>query len=211
MGRNALSKTYEEFETGFNQYEIELKKLQEDNENLGATFFKTESELSAELLKRMRGFFNNKELVLTEMPKGALSPVFIDYENAKGGVTSLTDFRGKYVYIDIWATWCSPCKIEIPYLQKIEKAYHGKNIEFVSISVDKQKDRDKWKKMIEKEKLTGVQLLTDADYSSKFIEDVKTKGIPRFILIDPEGKIVDAYAPRPSDPKLQALLNSLTL
>ena len=47
--------------------------------------------------------------------------------------TKLEDLRGKYVYIDVWATWCGPCRGEIPYLQKVEEKYKGKNIEFVSI------------------------------------------------------------------------------
>lgn len=79
-----------------------------------------------------------------KLDKGMPSPKFVDYENCAGGTSSLDDFRGKYVYIDVWATWCGPCRGEIPHLQKVEHKYHGKNIEFVSISVDQ--DKDKWKK-----------------------------------------------------------------
>ena len=136
---------------------------------------------------------------LLKVGRGLPSPKFTNYENYSGGTSSLDDFKGKFVYIDIWATWCGPCKAEIPSLQKIETAYHGKNIAFVSISVDKAKSHDKWKEMIAKEKMGGIQLFADKDFDSQFIKDYLIRGIPRFILIDPQGKIVSASAPRPSD------------
>ncbi|MBA6316312.1 TlpA family protein disulfide reductase [Cellulophaga baltica] len=143
------------------------------------------------------------------LDSGQPSPKFVDYENYAGGKTSLDDLKGKYVYIDVWATWCGPCKYEIPFLKTVEEKYHGKNIQFVSISTDKQKDKDKWKKMIEDEELGGIQLITDNDFNTKFISDYKIMGIPQFILLDPEGKIVKANAPRPSDEKLIELFNDL--
>ena len=140
--------------------------------------------------------------------KGKPSPLFA-YENHKGGTTNLKDFRGKYVYIDVWATWCGPCRKEIPHLQKIEEKYHGKNIEFVSISIDKPKDHDKWKKFVDKESLGGVQLMADNEWKSDFITAYEIHSIPRFILIDPKGNVVRSDAARPSDPALQELLDKL--
>ena len=139
---------------------------------------------------------------------GTPSPTF-KYENHKGGVTSLEDLKGKFVYVDVWATWCGPCRQEIPFLQKTEAAYHGKNIEFVSISVDEQKNHDKWSKFVTEKSLGGIQLLADKDWKSDFVQGYKINGIPRFILISPEGKIVNADAPRPSSPELLTLLDSL--
>lgn len=141
---------------------------------------------------------------------GNTSPAF-DYENVNGSKTSLESLRGKYVYIDVWATWCGPCREEISHLQKMETAYHGKKIEFVSISADKQKDREKWKKMIADKQMSGTQLIADKDFDSDFIKAYAIDGIPRFILVDPNGKIVNADAPRPSDPELSKLLDSLPL
>ncbi len=132
---------------------------------------------------------------------GKVSPTF-EYENFKGGKTSLESLKGKYVYIDVWATWCGPCRKEIPSLQSLEEKYHGKNIEFVSISIDTKKDYDKWKKFVEEKSLGGIQLFADNDWNSKFITDYAIEGIPRFILVDPQGNITSADAPRPSDPKL---------
>lgn len=147
-------------------------------------------------------------LKLTLVAKGKPSPKFIDYENYKGGTTSLDDLKGKYVYIDVWATWCGPCKREIPYLKEVEKKFHNSNIEFVSVSIDKLTDRNKWKSMVADKQLGGMQLMADNDWNSAFVKGYQIQGIPRFILIDPQGNIVDPNAPRPSDPALETLLNS---
>lgn len=142
---------------------------------------------------------------------GESSPKFVNYENNAGGTTSLDDLKGKYVYIDVWATWCGPCIKEIPALKEVEKQFHGKNIEFVSISIDKKKDYEKWKKMIVDKDLKGMQLIADNDWKSSFIQDYSITGIPRFILIDPAGNIVNANAPRPSSPGLVSLIESLKI
>ncbi|AUC21827.1 hypothetical protein BTO15_06795 [Polaribacter sejongensis] len=159
---------------------------------------------------------NNKTITtaynkLKALAKGSISPKFVDYENNAGGTTSLDDLKGKYLYLDIWATWCGPCIAEIPSLKKLEKEYHGKNIEFISISIDKTKDHEKWKKMIVDKELKGIQLFADNNWESKFVEEYMIKGIPRFILIDPQGNIVNANAPRPSDEKLVETLQSFEL
>ena len=146
-----------------------------------------------------------------KLAKGNVSPQFANYENNAGGTTSLADLKGKYVYVDVWATWCGPCKVEIPFLQKVEKQYHGKNIEFVSLSIDVAKDHGKWKQMIKDKNLGGIQLFADSDWKSKFVTDYGINGIPRFILIDPSGNIVSSNAPRPSNKKLVELFTELKI
>lgn len=141
--------------------------------------------------------------------KGEPSPKFINYENHAGGTTSLDDLRGHYVYIDIWATWCGPCKKEIPFLKELEKKYEGKNVEFVSISVDTKGAYDAWRKMVTDMELTGVQLFADDNFNSSFIKAYSINAIPRFILIDPNGNIVDANAARPSQKELIDQFNEL--
>ena len=111
--------------------------------------------------------------------------------------------------MDIWAQWCGPCKREIPFLKAVEKDFHDKNIAFVSISIDKSKDYDKWRNMVKNEELTGVQLLADNAWNSQFAKDYLIRGIPRFILVDPNGNIVTPNAPRPSDKKLITLFEEL--
>lgn len=142
------------------------------------------------------------------LTKGNISPNFT-YESIDGTAISLTDLKGKYVYIDVWATWCAPCIKQIPYLQKLEKRYHNKNIVFVSISVDKDRVKETWKRMVNSRGLRGIQLFADKSFDSEFMNAYAVNSIPRFILINPEGKIVDAEAPRPSFEKTRVLLDQL--
>ncbi|RZK56977.1 MAG: TlpA family protein disulfide reductase [Pedobacter sp.] len=142
--------------------------------------------------------------------KGIIAPEF-DYANYNGGKTTLSSLRGKYVYLDIWATWCAPCRSEIPYLKELETLYKKQNIKFVSISVDKQEDYEKWKKFANEEKLGGVQLFADKDFNSDWVKAFKIDGIPRFIIIDPTGKVVDPDAFRPSSPELKFKLDKLLI
>lgn len=151
--------------------------------------------------------YYNQKLAAKKM-EGIVSPSF-DYENHKGGKTKLEDLRGKYVYIDVWATWCGPCLAEIPHLKKVEAKYHGKNIEFVSISVDTEKDYEKWKKMVVSKELGGIQLFADKNWTSDFIKAFGINSIPRFILIGPDGKVIKADAARPSSALLTELLDGL--
>lgn len=142
------------------------------------------------------------------MTANAFSPDF-NYTDVNGKMVSLKSLRGKYVYIDVWATWCGPCKMEIPHLTKVEADYHGKNIHFVSLSVDQQKDKSKWTSYVKDNKLGGIQLLADKDFDSDFVKKYNINAIPRFILIDPTGKIVSGDAKRPSDPLLRKQLDTL--
>lgn len=145
------------------------------------------------------------------LAKGMPSPKFVNYENHKGGTTSLDDLKGKYVYIDVWATWCGPCIREIPSLKKVEKQYHNKNIAFVSMSIDRAAAHNKWFEMVKDKELGGIQIIADKDWSSQFVKDYAIEGIPRFILLDPQGNIVSANAPRPSNPALIKLFDELSI
>ncbi|WP_028891322.1 TlpA disulfide reductase family protein [Tenacibaculum sp. 47A_GOM-205m] len=180
-----------------------------DEAALDSTFAANQKQSITGLEKYLTKVYNDKQYLAKNLAKGMESPKFVDYENNAGGTTSLDDLKGKYVYIDLWATWCQPCKNEIPFLKQVEEKYHEKNIEFVSISVDRQKDYETWKQMIVDKELTGVQLYAKEDKS--FMDAYKVSGIPRFILLDPQGNIVDANAPRPSNPKLVELFESLNI
>jgi thiol-disulfide isomerase/thioredoxin len=138
----------------------------------------------------------------------SLAPGF-SYMAVDGKQVSLKSLRGKYVYIDVWATWCGPCKKEIPYLMEVEKKYAGRNIRFVSLSVDEAKDKGKWKQYVLNNHLEGIQVIADNGFDSDFIKKFNIAAIPRFILIDPAGKIISADAKRPSDPLLKEQLDRL--
>jgi len=140
---------------------------------------------------------------------GKLSPQFL-FENAEGRMIGSTNFIGKFVYIDVWATQCEPCHEESAAIENLKKEF-SKNIEFVSISVDYYADKDKWKKYINENNRTGNQLITDKGWYSGFIRAYNIKTIPRYILIDPNGMIVDTHAPRPSQKKLRKLFRKLLI
>jgi thiol-disulfide isomerase/thioredoxin len=164
---------------------------------------------------QMMNYFNQTYAKNKAFAKGAPSPKFEDYMNFKGGKKSLDSFKGKFVYIDVWATWCGPCIQQIPFLKTLEKEYHGKNIAFISISTDEARRsggsweaaEKKWRDFVKAKQLTGIQLWAAEDIS--FQQDYQISGIPRFILIDPKGNIVNANAPRPSEPRLKELFTSL--
>ncbi len=175
--------------------------------SLNTDFADAEAKSNVDFYKILEENYTKQNAISSATKKGSQSPKFTNFENYKGGTTSLDDLKGKYVYIDVWATWCGPCKREIPFLQTLEKKFHGKNIEFVSISIDKPQQHEAWKNMIAQKNMSGIQLFAGEDQS--FAQAYQISGIPRFILIDPEGKIVNANAPRPSNPSLETVFTEL--
>jgi thiol-disulfide isomerase/thioredoxin len=128
------------------------------------------------------------------------------FPDINGKEVSLSDFKGKVVYVDVWATWCGPCKAEIPYLAKLEEEFkNNDNIVFMSVSVDKGSDVEKWRKMVNEKQMKGVQLFA-GDKSSNLMEPYKIHGIPRFILVGKDGNLISADAPRPSSQDIRPLL-----
>ena len=187
----------------------QLVNFYETNTNVDSSIINAGPKSIDRTINSYKRYISNINEVKRQLPKGMDSPVFEAYENFNGEKTSLSDLKGKFVYVDIWATWCGPCKVEIPHLKSLEKKYDDRNIAFVSISVDSpkrsgswEKAREKWKTMVSEEAMGGVQLFAPEGPKSQFVEDYINIGIPRFILIDPEGKIVSAVAPRPSSDEL---------
>lgn len=130
------------------------------------------------------------------------------FYDANGKTSKLSDYKGKVVYIDAWATWCGPCKREIPHLKTLEEEYHGKNVQFISVSTDK--DLNAWKNFIAKEQMGGLQLHQSDDPKQSISQLYIVNSIPRFILIDEKGNIVNTDAPRPSSgDQIRNVLNEL--
>ena len=132
------------------------------------------------------------------------------YPDAEGKMVSLYDFKGKVVLVDVWATWCGPCRGEIPHLKKLEKEMHDKDVVFMSVSLDEEKDKQTWLDCIKEEELGGVQLFAGG-WKTPIAEAYGIEGIPRFMVFDKQGNIVDVHAPRPSSPELKELLKKESL
>ena len=200
----------EEFDTSMEGIKNDFDDMLKDADDLDPEFLEKEKESN----KRFLEYFNSNYAAQSEnansLKKGADSPKF-NYPDTNGKNVSLDDFKGKYVYVDVWATWCAPCKGEIPFLKKLDEEYKGKKIVFVSLSIDEMKNKDKWLKMVKDKNLQGVQIMADKAWNSDFVKAYNIRGIPRFILIDKEGKILNDNAPRPSNPNLKELFNSLDI
>lgn len=128
-------------------------------------------------------------------------------KDQQGNTVKLSDFKGKLVYVDVWATWCGPCKYEIPYLDTLETDYHGKDIVFISYSIDE--DHAAWMKFVPENKLQGVQIIGEKAWQSDLCVKYKIMGVPTFMLFDRDGKIVSVKMTRPSDKKTREKFDSL--
>lgn len=142
---------------------------------------------------------------LLSYEKGSDALAF-SYPDKDGNEVSFASLSGNVVLVDVWATWCGPCRAEFPYLKQLETDIKGKPIQIVSISVDDNEDKEKWLAMIKNESLGGIQLF--AGSKDNFSDYYKINAIPRFLVFDKNGKIVTVDAPRPSDPQLKELLFS---
>jgi thiol-disulfide isomerase/thioredoxin len=193
----------------------ELTAFYDSAQNIDTSIVNSGLKSIDPMLNSYKRYLNDDLAMKRDLPKGSVSPTFAEYENFNGEKTSLSDLKGKYVYVDVWATWCGPCKAEIPSLKKVEKMYHGKNIAFVSVSIDDdrshggswEKANEDWKKMVEEKELGGIQLFAPKGWKSDFVREYKINGIPRFILIDPDGTVVTPSAPRPSSDALIKLFD----
>jgi len=142
------------------------------------------------------------------MLEGNPAPL-VALQDTAGNTFTFDNWKGKYIYIDFWATWCGPCIQEIPSLKKLEHDYADKKIVFVSISMDRERDRQKWIDFVRKEKLEGIQVWLDAANNKQISQAFNILQIPRFVLLDDKGQIVDANAPRPSDDRIRTILDKL--
>ncbi len=136
--------------------------------------------------------------------KGTPFPAAVKLFDRDGKEASFTQFKGKVVYVDLWASWCVPCIREVPHLKQLEKDFEGKNIAFVSISIDTNVDA--WKRKAEQLDLHGNQFINSDNSLGKALN---VNGIPRFLIYGADGNLVDGNAPRPSDTRTKPMLERL--
>ncbi|MBO9673204.1 MAG: AhpC/TSA family protein [Sphingobacteriaceae bacterium] len=110
-----------------------------------------------------------------------------------GKMVKLSDYRGKYVLVDFWASWCAPCRRENPNLVKVYEQYKSKGFEILGVSLDKAADKAKWIKAIADDKLTWKQVGDLKGWENEAAAKYEVKAIPMNFLIDPNGKIIAKY------------------
>ena len=150
-----------------------------------------------------------QEILLKVKNAGKLLPgqpaIDFSLSDIEGNNYSLSDFKGKVLYLDFWATWCGPCTKESPYFESLAKKFIDKDVLFLPISMDNSKKT--WSKYL---KSHSKELVQYHSIDPILKNEWCIKGIPRFVLIDKNFNIVNAYAERPSDTaiceKIQDLL-----
>ena len=110
-------------------------------------------------------------------------------ESIDGGEVSLSDYKGKYVFLDFWASWCGPCRMEMPNVRELYKTYR-KDLVIIGISLDKDKDVDKWKEAVKEMDMDWVQCRDGLEFYGEVAQRYKVAAIPRTVLINPDGKVV---------------------
>ncbi len=129
---------------------------------------------------------------------GKPAPVFT-LHNASDQPVSLTDFKGKVVYLDFWASWCVPCLAETPAAVELKKQFEGRDVVFLYVSVDR--NAADWQKSLASHPLASPNSvhLRDQTGPASTQDTYQANGIPNYWLIGRDGRIVLAHAPRPSD------------
>jgi thiol-disulfide isomerase/thioredoxin len=125
-----------------------------------------------------------------------------------GNRIDFKNFKGYYLLIDFWASWCKPCIADIPDLKKIIAAFKNDSIKFISVSLDT--DEKKWKRAVAANKLNWLQVSDLKGFHGLVPTYCKIViGIPQYILVDKNGEIINSNAPRPEDPDLKKMINNL--
>lgn len=131
----------------------------------------------------------------------------LSLKDTSGNTLELSSFKGKYLVIDFWTSWCKPCVANIPSLTQMTEYYKSEPIQFISVSLDR--DVDDWKQAIIKHHFEGVQLTDSGAFNSMFAVYCKVLWVPRYLIVDPNGRIINFDAPQAVEPELKALLGNL--
>lgn len=183
------------------------------------TYGKPTKENAARFMERFRSFAgNNAELIaqyeerlkaIVDVKAGSEVPYDPEMTRPDGTKCRFADLKGKIIYIDVWATWCGPCCKEIPHLEKVVEQFKDNDrVRFISISIDE--NHDAWQKKLDKDKPQWEQFILSAEEQAQFMAKWNITGIPRFIILDREGHVANADAPRPSNPDLVKQLEELS-
>jgi peroxiredoxin len=143
-------------------------------------------DIGAEIRKALA---RSKEGPASRFKSGEEAPDF-SLQSSDSKTIKLSDFRGKYVLIDFWASWCVPCRKENPNVVEAYKKYKKKGFEVLGVSLERPTDREKWLEAIKKDKLQWTQVSDLQLFDSPVVKQYGIQAIPQNYLIDPQGKIV---------------------
>jgi len=120
---------------------------------------------------------------------GQTAPEFA-LPDPNGKMISLSSFRGKYVLVDFWASWCKPCRMENPVVVAAYQQYKNRNFTVLGVSLDQPGAKDDWMNAVMKDKLTWTQVSDLSSWNSPVVSLYNITGIPYNVLVDPQGKVI---------------------
>jgi len=153
----------------------------------------------------------------TELQELIAKPVFAEDLNLHDSIIPEEDlvfqalpkkYPNKVIYVDFWAPWCGPCIAEMPHSVKLQKKLTGKDVVFVFLA--NSCSEESWKATIAQKKLSGEHYLLDDKEYALLADKFNIAGIPRYMIIDKKGRVIDNNAPRPGEENLVELLETLS-
>lgn len=165
------------------------------NRFIGMNFYDTFVEVYQNFSPEIKNSREGKEMAeklnyFNQSKVGSIAPKF-SLKDINDKDISLDAFKGKYVLIDFWASWCAPCREELPYIKELYKKYHNQGFDIISVAKDDK--TESWKKAIVKENIESWNHLFATKDNSTIITDYFVNGIPHKVLIDKNGIIIGKW------------------
>ncbi len=198
-----LKKYLPQFEQNMASLSLEILKFVDANKNSLAGFYaamaldqlKYEKEL-VDYADGLKGKFKGNQAVMQFVKHMELvKPVSVGHQapdftipGIDGKIIKLTDYKGKYVMLDFWASWCVPCRKENPNVVKLYQQYHPKGLNIIGISLDENKDA--WQKAVNDDRLTWVHGSELKNFNGPVVQSFQVQAIPSNFIVDPSGKII---------------------